>query len=80
MSEQRILVVGDVHGEFGKLNALINVKKPDLILQCGDFGYWPKWSLRHVTPIDKVKTKVAKLLFCDGNHDDHWSLRDRESD
>ena len=80
MSEQRILVVGDVHGEFGKLNALINVKKPDLILQCGDFGYWPKWSLRHVTPIDKVKTKGAKLLFCDGNHDDHWSLRDRESD
>lgn len=81
MSQQRILVLGDVHGEFGRLNALINVKKPDLILQCGDFGYWPKWvKTGQVDPITNVKTHGVKLLFCDGNHEDHWSLRDRESD
>ncbi|MCK5020132.1 MAG: metallophosphoesterase [Candidatus Peribacteraceae bacterium] len=39
----KILVVGDVHGDWGKLNTLINKRHPDIILQCGDFGYWPKY-------------------------------------
>jgi len=74
----KILVVGDVHNEFGRLNALINHKRPDLILQCGDFGIWPNvpWG----APVSNVKTQGAKLLFCDGNHEDHWSLKERESD
>ncbi len=32
-----------VHAEFNKLNQFINKKNPDLIFQCGDFGYWPKF-------------------------------------
>lgn len=81
MTEQKVLVTGDIHNEFGKLNEIINVKRPDLIICCGDFGYWPKWvKYGSAAPIENIKTHGAKLLFCDGNHDDHWSLRDREKD
>ena len=39
----KVIVIGDVHGEFNKLNAFLNKPKNiDIILQCGDFGYWPK--------------------------------------
>lgn len=74
----KTLITGDIHGEFGRLNALINDKRPDLIICCGDFGYWP--NVNWGTPLDKIKLKGAQLLFCDGNHEDHWALRDRESD
>jgi len=32
----KIMIVGDVHGEFGTLNTLINRRKPDMIIACGD--------------------------------------------
>jgi len=31
----KILVLGDIHGEFRKLNELLNKKKPDLIIILG---------------------------------------------
>ena len=37
---QSIVGVGDVHGEFGKLNTFINDKKPDILISVGDFGFW----------------------------------------
>jgi hypothetical protein len=37
-----IIVCGDLHGEWGHLNKLINKKKPEIILQTGDFGWFPK--------------------------------------
>jgi len=80
---KRIIVIGDVHGDWNFLNALINKERPDLILACGDFGYWPKF---HNTTLlsgpgskkwDQygIKTKEAKLYWCDGNHEDHWAIR-----
>jgi Icc-related predicted phosphoesterase len=74
----KILITGDIHNEFGKLNELINKKKPDITICCGDFGYWPKvpWG----TPLENIKTQGSKVLWCDGNHEDHWSLRDRKKD
>lgn len=75
----KVLITGDVHMEFGILNSLLNKQKPDLIICCGDFGYWPnaKWGL----PLEIIKLQnTKKLLFCDGNHEDHWALRDRKSD
>jgi len=74
----KIILTGDIHNEFPKLNALISKKKPDLVICCGDFGYWPKvpWG----TPLSKIKTQGAKILWCDGNHEDHWSLKERKSD
>jgi len=73
-----IHIVGDVHGEFGRLNCWINKKRPDIILQCGDFGYWPNWPAkkrRSRKPEPTPKLKNGKLYFCDGNHEDHWSLK-----
>lgn len=65
-----ILVVGDVHGRFSRLNSLINKKHPSIVLQVGDFGYWP--NLRNRT---KVRSGDAIVYFCDGNHEDHESLK-----
>jgi len=65
-----ILVVGDIHGEFRYLNSLINKRQPSMILQVGDLGYWPKNKRNQ-----KIKNKNTKIYFCDGNHEDHESLR-----
>jgi len=67
----KIIIVGDVHGDFAALNQMINKKRPDIVLACGDFGYWPKFASSG-TP----KPGSGKIYFCDGNHEDHWSLRD----
>jgi len=75
----KILVTGDIHNEFGRLNEVISKKQPDLVICCGDFGYWPNvpWG----APLSNIKKQTAeKILWCDGNHEDHWSLRDRETD
>lgn len=37
-----IIVVGDLHGVWGPINAMIKRETPSIILQCGDFGWWPK--------------------------------------
>jgi Icc-related predicted phosphoesterase len=75
----RILITGDIHNNFSQLNELINRRNADLIICCGDFGYWPnvKWS----DPFSNIKLqKTKKLLWCDGNHENHWALRDRTTD
>jgi len=76
-----IIVVGDLHGDWGKLNALMSKKHPEIVLQCGDFGWWPQmdikpvlygmqkeWKLRGVKPGDSL------VYWCDGNHENHWDL------
>ena len=75
----KILVIGDVHNQFNDLNTIINKKKPDLVICCGDFGYWPAFNKSQgILPLSYIKLQTAeKLLFCDGNHEDHWALRDR---
>ena len=74
----KILIAGDLHNEFSRLNALIARKKPNLVICTGDFGYWPDapWA----APLENIKPQGAKILWCDGNHENHWRLRDREKD
>lgn len=75
----KILIVGDVHNEFGRLNELINRRNADLIIACGDFGFWP--AVPWAEPLSNIKLqKTKKLLWCDGNHENHWALRDRTTD
>jgi len=70
----RVIVAGDLHGDFDSLNELIESQSPDYILQCGDFGYYPKecggWPPRDpsIIPGD------CKVYFADGNHEDHEAL------
>lgn len=78
----RTLITGDVHNEFHILNQLINKKRPDGVFCCGDFGYWPKFA-RHnyAQPLSKIKLQGAEWVrWCDGNHEDFWSLKEREQD
>lgn len=77
---QKVLICGDIHGDWGHLNRLINKQKPDLVMQCGDFGWWPKLErtssvLYHLKPWKNkgIKSPVP-VLWCDGNHEDHWDL------
>lgn len=74
----KVLVIGDLHNEFYYLNQIIQVKEPDLVICCGDFGYWPK--LEYLNPLTKIKPRNSKVLWIDGNHEDHWSLKEREQD
>ena len=84
----KTLIVGDVHGEFGRLNILINKEKPDIILQCGDFGWFPKdhgsfWigstGKRHIWDQYCLKNSNTKIYWCDGNHEDHEDLEIRRN-
>lgn len=72
-----IIITGDIHAEFSQLNRLINRHRPELVICCGDFGYWPhqNWG-----SFDDIKPQDSKILWCDGNHEDFWSLRDRKQD
>ena len=49
---KNIIVCGDTHGYWRYLNALINKKKPELILQCGDWGFFPNIEDFGVTSCD----------------------------
>jgi DNA repair exonuclease SbcCD nuclease subunit len=85
MNNDRIMILGDTHGVWHPVNKLINRRKPNMILQCGDFGYFPK--LHQNTelnmegcvrrkPWDQFGLKNTKPFYwCDGNHDDHDSLK-----
>jgi len=78
MSKASILVVGDLHGEWGKLNQLISKKQPDIVLQCGDFGWWPKMEIKapvlygHTSKwrLKGIKPGNSKIYWCDGNHEE----------
>jgi Icc-related predicted phosphoesterase len=63
-----ILIVGDIHGDWASLNALIEQHKPDIILQCGDFGFWPGHIWRD--PAKKLKPGSTHIHWIDGNHED----------
>jgi Icc-related predicted phosphoesterase len=79
----KIIIMGDIHADFGALNQFLNKKRPDIILQCGDFGWWP---YRHQTEkitrnrrFDQyaVKPGETKIFWCDGNHENHADLQER---
>ncbi len=68
----KIIVLGDVHGEFAKLNRLIEQEKPAIILQVGDFGYWPRLEEQDLL---NLNTQQTRIYFCEGNNDDLGALR-----
>jgi len=45
MENNKILIVGDIHGRFNHLNQLINKKHPKELWSTGDFGYWPNFKI-----------------------------------
>jgi Icc-related predicted phosphoesterase len=80
---KKIIVCGDIHGEYGLLNMLINRHRPAMVLQCGDFGYFPKWhGHTYINEYGRIKvtdqysvfTNGIPVYWCDGNHEDHHAL------
>jgi len=78
----KIILCGDLHGNWGALNTLINKKQPDIVFQCGDFGWWPQWEVtqpvlygrQKVWSHKGLKPNNTKVYFCDGNHEQHSIL------
>ncbi|KUG04840.1 phage protein [hydrocarbon metagenome] len=63
----KVIILGDLHGEFERLNCLIKQEKPDIIMQVGDFGYWPRIEDQNLSVIN---SEFTSIFFCDGNNDD----------
>jgi hypothetical protein len=70
--KERIIVAGDIHADWGLFNTFLNKKRPSIVLQAGDFGFWPRIKKYDITALKPHNTKI---YWCDGNHDDHWSLK-----
>lgn len=62
--------MGDIHGKFKTLSYLIRTKRPELVIQLGDFGYWPE--LAEFNQLSKF-TDVP-VWFIDGNHENYTAL------
>lgn len=92
---QLVYIAGDLHGEWDTLNAFINsgirqsqrVKQlahevdplEIIVLQTGDFGYWPHkrtiWrqgGIKNAMP--GIQDGRIKIYWCDGNHENHDAL------
>jgi Calcineurin-like phosphoesterase. len=69
----KILALGDIHGDFQILNSLVRKENPNIILQVGDFGYWPA---RDGWPPDDPELHLRDTLvyWCEGNHEDYKAL------
>lgn len=84
--KNEIIVCGDTHAEWGYLNKLITRHRPYIILQCGDWGWWPKfdntyalswngkkWHQRGVKNLHQ-DGRMTFVYWCPGNHEDWWDL------
>jgi hypothetical protein len=71
-----ILIAGDIHACWAGLNSFINSSKPNMMICCGDFGFWPRESDSTIT---RLKNNNTRIHWCDGNHEDFWSLKGRSS-
>lgn len=76
MAVVKIYAVGDLHASWGVINALIRKHEPDIIFQCGDFGFWPR---TRRNPTEHLRPLNTAIHWCDGNHEDHVALAERVS-
>ena len=64
----KIVLVGDCHGNFSKLDSVLSAEEPfDYFISVGDVGSLDDVTLQNITIIDKWKPKG---FFIRGNHDD----------
>ena len=77
----KVMICGDIHGNFKLFNNIINNHEVDLVIQVGDFGYWPKskYNVEAKTVFNsKYDTKditYPSIIFIDGNHENHEELK-----
>lgn len=75
-NKDRIMVAGDLHGYFEEFGKVIARESPSLVLQCGDFGFWPNDGMRlPLIGFRDAYGKVVPVHWADGNHEDHRELQ-----
>lgn len=74
----KVLLLGDIHGRFQLADRFYNAiieehgeENIDLLIQVGDFGFWPRLEVMQAWP----RTFGHRAVFVDGNHEDHETLR-----
>lgn len=68
---EKLIITGDIHGEWKHLNNVINHKLPNVLIVCGDFGYWPR---HKIFDTRGIKNKDTQIFWCPGNHEDWESI------
>ena len=73
------MILGDVHGKWSHFRDLCEKEFPDLVIQVGDFGWWPELDYKAKVDgetyiLSRIPTDMAEIRFCDGNHENHNSL------
>jgi len=68
-----IMVAGDVHGDWARLLSAIKKHEPSILLQCGDFGFWPNHKIwyKYMRLVKYGLTEDTTIYWCDGNHENH---------
>ena len=67
----KVLMVGDIHGELGNFSNLINKKKPDIVIQLGDFDIplGDQYDVKNIF----TNNQQTKVYVCPGNHE-RWDI------
>jgi len=68
----RVKLMGDTHGHWDSINTTIATLRPDVLIQLGDFGYFP--NIDRYNPCLHLAPGQSKIHFLDGNHEDHEEL------
>jgi hypothetical protein len=74
------MVIGDAHGFWPSLQVLLKAEKPNLVIQVGDLGYFPRLATGRdkahpYDPALHLDTGGIPVRFADGNHEDHETLQ-----
>lgn len=86
MTDDKILLLGDVHGEGGWLRLAIRTASAlgiTRILQVGDFGFWPHYGTGRQFLNNASELLVEngiELWWIDGNHENHDILEAQQRD
>lgn len=79
---QTVMFAGDIHGNLDHAKWLFRHAEEnsvDIIIACGDFGYWPhiSWGEKFVQSIGRMAQETQiKFYWVDGNHENHDLIDD----
>ena len=80
-----VLFAGDWHANAHHARRVIEHAAHhgfDRVVQVGDFGYWPRFrdGISFLGAVSRAATEHGVTVhFCDGNHEDHFSLQHRSA-
>ena len=66
-----VYITGDMHGDISRLDspAIKRLKKGDILIVCGDFGFvWDNSKIEQKT-LKKLGNKKFSVCFIDGTHE-----------